>query len=489
LTFVKPSVAKGHLTWIRAPQTALGDLERMTLTAPLATPALPLADLVAKYDGPAPRYTSYPTALQFTPQVDASAYRRWLAELDVSEAVSVYLHIPFCARLCWYCGCNTRAVNRHEPVGDYVRHLLTEIDLLKRALPGRLTADAIHFGGGTPNMLSADELDAIFGRLDATFDTPGDREVAAELDPAVLTRDWVQAAAYYGLNRASVGVQNLDPQVQAAVNRKESFEEIAACVGWLRDAGVRSVNLDLMYGLPHQTTANTLSTVDAILRLRPERIALFGYAHVPWMKQHQKLLDEAALPGPAERLAQSEAAAERLVAEGYVRIGLDHFAVPTDPLAIALEQGRLRRNFQGYTTDAAQSLLGLGASAIGSLPQGYVQNVAQELGWRAAVANGDLPIARGVALTAEDRFRAEIIERLMCDLAVDLSAVCATHGRSLAELGEDLARLHPFEADGLVLRDGARLQITSPGRLVVRFVCAAFDRYFAPDGGRHSKAL
>lgn len=457
------------------------------MTLVLANPP-PLADLIARYDGRAPRYTSYPTALQFTPQVDAATYRNWLAELPAADPVSLYLHVPFCARLCWYCGCNTRAVNSHKPVGEYVALMLQELALLEAALPGRLPAGAIHLGGGTPNMLSAEELDALFGGLGRVFDLAADREVAAELDPAVLTRDWVQAAARHGLNRASLGVQNLDVEVQAAVNRKERFEEIAACVGWLREAGVGSINLDLMYGLPRQTVANTLSTIDAVLRLRPERIALFGYAHVPWMKAHQKLIDEHALPGPAERLAQAEAAAERLAAEGYVRIGLDHFALPDDELAAALAEHRLHRNFQGYTTDAARTLLGLGASAIGSLPQGYVQNLAQETDWRAAVRAGRLPIARGVALTAEDRFRGEIIERLMCDLAVDLAAASARHGRDLAELDPARAALARFEADGLVVLEGASVRVTEIGRPLVRSVCAAFDAYASPDG-RHSRTL
>ncbi|WP_347340390.1 oxygen-independent coproporphyrinogen III oxidase [Phenylobacterium glaciei] len=450
---------------------------------------LALNELIARYDGRAPRYTSYPTAVQFTPQVDAATYRGWLAALPPADPVSLYLHIPFCARLCWYCGCNTRAVNRHEPVSDYVQHLIAEAALLQDALPGRLPANAIHLGGGTPNMLAPGEMDAIFGALRRIFDIAPDAEVAAELDPAVLTRDWVRSATSHGLSRASLGVQNLSPEVQAAVNRQESFEEIAQCVAWLREFGVGSINLDLMYGLPHQTTVNTLATIDKIVTLRPERLALFGYAHVPWMKAHQQLLDEAALPGAAERLDQSEAAAERLVSEGYVRIGLDHFALPTDNLVTAQREGRLRRNFQGYTTDSAQTLLGLGASSIGSLPQGLVQNIAQELPWRNAVAAGDLPIARGVAVTGEDRFRAEIIERLMCDLAVDLAAVCGRHGRTMSDLTDELAALRAFADDGLVVRQGERLSVTDLGRLVVRSVCAVFDTYFAPEAGRHSRAL
>lgn len=451
--------------------------------------AFAIETLVAKYDGRAPRYTSYPTAVQFTPEVTADTYRRWLADLPASDPVSLYLHIPFCSRLCWFCGCNTRAINRHEPVGDYVQHLLAEIALLEKALPGTLPAEAIHFGGGTPNMLAGDELDAIFTALRRVFRFTQDVEVAAELDPASLTRDWVMAAASHGFSRASLGVQNLDPAVQAAVNRIETFEQVSSAIGWLREAKVRSVNIDLMYGLPHQTTANTLATLDRILSLRPERVALFGYAHVPWMKAHQQLIDEKALPGPAARLEQSEAAAERMVDEGYVRIGLDHFALPDDDLAVAQAQGRLRRNFQGYTTDMAGTLLGLGASAIGNLPQGYVQNIAAELGWRAAVAKGELPVARGVAITDEDLFRGEIIERLMCDLEVDLDAVCARHLRPTHELDEERAALEPFRQDGLLRMDGGRVIVSETGRLVIRSICAVFDRYFAPEAGRHSKAL
>jgi oxygen-independent coproporphyrinogen-3 oxidase len=299
----------------------------------------------------------------------------------------------------------------------------------------------------------------------------------------------VDAAAAHGLTRASLGVQNLDPQVQAAVNRFETPQQVADAVGWLRGANVRSINIDLMYGLPHQTTANTLATLDAIIAFAPERIALFGYAHVPWMKAHQKLIDEADLPGAAERLEQAESAAERLVSAGYVRIGLDHFALPDDELAQAAAEGRLHRNFQGYTTDAAPTLLGLGASSIGRLPQGYVQNASQELAWRKAVGIGRLPVARGVAFTAEDRFRGDIIEGLMCDLSADLTAAAERHGRDPAELDQAVSRLAPFLADGLVRFEDGRLQVVGDGRLVIRSICAVFDVHFDPDGGRHARSL
>lgn len=447
------------------------------------------AHLIAKYDGRAPRYTSYPTAVQFTPEVTDATYRAWLADLPVTTPVSVYLHIPFCARLCWYCGCNTRAVSRHEPVRDYVALLMTELSLLEQALPGKMTVGDIHLGGGTPNMLNAEDLATIFGGLRHVFRVAPDAEIAAELDPAVLSRDWIKAAAYHGLSRASLGVQNLAPEVQSAVNRQERFEDIAECVDDLRQAGVGSINLDLMYGLPLQTTRNTLATLDAVLTLKPERLALFGYAHVPWMKAHQQLIDETTLPGPAERLEQSQAAAERLKSEGYVQIGLDHFALPDDSLAKAAVSGKLHRNFQGYTTDLAGTLLGLGASAIGTTPGGFVQNITRELGWRHAVADGKLPIARGVAVTDEDRFRADIIERLMCDFAVDLAAACERHGRNLADLQDAIIALRGFQQDGLATWDGQQLTVTPRGRMLVRSICALFDAYLAPEAQRHAKAI
>jgi oxygen-independent coproporphyrinogen-3 oxidase len=447
------------------------------------------AALIARYDGRAPRYTSYPTAVQFTPDVDEAVYRAWLNDLPSDEPLSLYLHIPFCARLCWYCGCNSRVVRRRETIASYVRLLTAEIGLLAEAQPAPMTVSAVHLGGGSPNALAPGDIGAIFAALEGAFRLAPDMEVAAELDPTGLTRDWVAAAAARGLTRASLGVQALAPQVQRAVNRADTLDNIADAMAWLRAAGVASINLDLMYGLPHQSVENTLATLDQVLPLRPERLALFGYAHVPWMKAHQRLIDEAALPGPAERLAQSEEAEARILADGYERIGLDHFALPGDSLAIAQAEGRLRRNFQGYTTDQATTLLGLGASAIGALPGGYVQNLADEVAWRAAVGEGRLPIARGVAFTADDRLRGEIIGRLMCEFAVDLAAVCARHGVAVEALAPELARLDSFVDDGLVCRDGPRLTVTETGRRLVRSIAAVFDAYLRPDATRHSRAI
>ena len=444
--------------------------------------------LLPRHGGRAPRYTSYPTAAQFAP-LDAATYGEWLAALPADEAVSVYAHIPFCARLCWYCGCNTRVAHRGETVSDYIGLLREELALLQARLPAQLKASAIHLGGGTPNLTSVDDLAVLFGALRQVFKVAPDAEIAAEIDPAHLTPEWVRAAAFHGLTRASLGVQDLSPQVQAAVNRVEPFEVVARAARLLRAAGVASLNLDLMYGLPLQHTADVLSTLDAVLTLNPDRLALFGYAHVPWMKAHQKLISEADLADDGERLEQSEAAAERLAAAGYVRIGLDHYARPDDSLAVALREGRLHRNFQGYTTDQAHTLIGVGVSAIGQLPQGYAQNTANEVAWRKAVAEGVLPTARGVLVTAEDRFRAELIERLMCDFAVDVAAVSRRHWHD-APAGADLeATLAGLEHDGVITRQGQSIAVTELGRPFVRQVCAAFDAYLAPEALRHSRVV
>jgi oxygen-independent coproporphyrinogen-3 oxidase len=439
-------------------------------------------DLLSRYDGRAPRYTSYPTAVQFSPAVGPGTYGAWLEQLPADAPVSIYIHVPFCARLCWYCGCNTRVVNHRETISDYVGLLLREIELVVERLPAGLPVSHVHFGGGTPNMLSVDDLARVFGALRDHFEIASGAEIASELDPAQLTGEWARAAARHGLNRASLGVQDLSPAVQAAVNRHEPFEIVQRAAGYLREAGIEPLNLDLMYGLPRQRTEDVLTTLDQVLTLAPQRVALFGYAHVPWMKAHQKLIAEAELPGTVERLEQSEAAAARLRSAGYRAIGLDHFALPDDPLA----RGAVRRNFQGYTVDAAATLIGLGASSIGRTPHGFVQNQPGELAWRQAIGSGRLATVRGVATTPDDCFRGEIIERLMCDFTVDLDEVVARHR---LDLGDALERLQSHVRDGVVEIEGARVTITDLGRPFLRSVCAAFDAYLDPALIRHSVAV
>ncbi len=447
------------------------------------------SNLTEKYDLRVPRYTSYPTAPHFTSDVNDAVYRDWLGTLDPRQPLSLYFHIPFCDSMCWFCGCYTKIVNRYEPIRKYLDVLEQEIDLLADALPGRFSASHLHWGGGSPTLLAGEDWLALVGKLRERFDFADGAEIAVEMDPRDTTEDYVKALASAGVNRASIGVQDFHPDVQAAINRIQPFEVVERVCGWLRRHGISKINLDLMYGLPHQSTERVLSMVDNAVRLEPARVALFGYAHVPWMKTHQKLIDEAALPGADERWHQFEAASERLQALGYRSIGLDHFARPDDDLAIALEQGRLNRNFQGYTTDAAAVLLGLGASAIGGLPHGFAQNVSPLKEYRETIAAGRLPIARGVELSADDRLRGDIIARLMCDLAVDPQAIARQHGVDEADFSAEFTRLEPLVADGVVVVDGDRITVTADGRPLVRLVAAAFDAYLEHGEQRHSRAV
>lgn len=436
---------------------------------------LTTAALIERYDAHAPRYTSYPTAAQFTPAVGANQWGDWLGQAPRDAAVSLYLHIPFCQRLCWYCGCNTRAMNRAPVISSYVDLLLREAELVLARMEGPVRVGSIHLGGGTPNMLTPADLERLFAGLAQRFDLGDCFEIAAELDPEVLTPEWIEAAGRIGLSRASLGVQDLSPQVQAAVNRPETFESIQRNVDLLRAQGVVSINLDLMYGLPLQTVENLINTLGLVTTLSPERIALFGYAHVPWMKPHQKLINEADLPGPEARFEQSQSAARYLSAKGWQAIGLDHFALPHDAMAAAARAGRLKRNFQGYTTDEAPLLIGLGASSISRSPRGYVQNCSGERDWRMAVEAGELPVARGVALVARDAFFAEIIERLMCDFVVDVAVVARRHRRDVDETAEAWPLMERFIQDGLVEVHDRMVVVTPLGRPFVRAVCAAFD--------------
>ncbi len=446
-------------------------------------------ELLEKYGRPVPRYTSYPTAPNFVETVDARTYQDWLEAIGMDEPLSLYLHVPFCDSLCWFCGCHTKIVNRYSPVAAYVDALGKEIDLVADIIGSRAPVGHLHFGGGSPTILRGDDFAGLMDRLRRRFEFLPEAEIAIEIDPRGMTREAVTGLAVAGVSRVSIGVQDIDPQVQRAVNRIQPLAVTERLIDWCRGAGITGVNIDLMYGLPRQTAHGVAQTASRIAGLGADRIALFGYAHVPWMKRHQRLIDEAALPDIAERWRQAAAAAKVLGEAGYIAVGLDHYAARDDPLAHAMKRGRLRRNFQGYTLDEARVLLGFGASAIGDTGGGYVQNLASIGGYVKTISAKRLATARGIALSADDRLRRGVIERLMCDLEVDLGRHCHAFGANTGLLDKELAALRPLIDDGLVEMRGYEVRVTERGRPLVRVVASIFDRYLTKGSGRHSLAV
>lgn len=447
---------------------------------------LPIAEM---FSAKVPRYTSYPTAPHFHAGIDARAYGAWLGSIPQDQPLSLYVHIPFCDTLCWFCGCHTTAVTSYKPVTDYCALLLQEMELVTRALQTRRRVNHIHWGGGSPTMLRIPEISRLNEAIRGHFDVAPDAEFGIEIDPRGLEPSAVKALKTAGVTRASIGLQDCDPKVQRAINRVQSDEETTQAIFLLREAGIASLNIDLVYGLPHQTLASWEKTLDFALRLDPDRLAVFGYAHVPQFKKHQALIPEDALPDIELRFQLAELARHHLCAHGYVAVGLDHFAKPHDSLAEAAVSQSVTRNFQGYSTDHAPALIGLGASAIGSLPDGYVQNPATVPSYRAALAKGALPVARGVALSTDDRLRRAIIERLMCHLEVDLDEVSASFAMPNADFSEALEVLAPLAADGVISFDRGKLTISPAWRSATRLVCAAFDQYLARGPARHSVSV
>lgn len=439
--------------------------------------------LLAYAERQAPRYTSYPTAPHFSAQIGDGDVQRWLGDIASDAPLSLYLHVPYCRQLCWYCGCNTYAARRDEPVLDFVDALLLEIDLISAAIGGRKVIE-IHWGGGTPNILSPDQFLLIVERLRRRFDIEASAHHAIELDPRYVDAARARAYVEAGVNRASLGVQDLNDRVQQAIGRIQPLSVVQHAVAELRGVGIAEVSMDLMYGLPHQSADDLRNSIRSAAAMNPNRIALFGYAHVPWFKKRQRLIAENALPGAAERFAQAEAARLELTALGYVAIGLDHFALPTDSLAIAAQAGELRRSFQGYVVQEASAIIGFGPSAISTLPHGYAQNASEPGAWGRAVAEGKLSIARGHELSDDDRIRRRLIEEIMCDFVGDLRPL----GGAVA-CADALASLSPMFADGLVRVGDDRLWLSVDAQPFCRLVAMAFDVYANRGAARHSRAV
>lgn len=445
------------------------------------------ARTVAAYDKPVPRYTSYPTAAQFEPSVGPAEHAAWLAGLG-SRSAAFYLHVPFCRRLCFYCACHTVAMNRQDTLEDYAAALMHELELVAKAAPD-VVIGSVQWGGGTPSQLGAARLVSVGHRLTALFDVRADREMSMEADPRFCDEALADAMVTLGITRVSFGVQDFDVAVQQAINRLQSPEITAAALQRLRRAGIRHFNIDLVYGLPQQTLQTLSRTLDTAIALAPDRFAVFGYAHVPWMKPRQKLIDDATLPDATARAAMADLVEERLLAAGYVKVGLDHYARSGDSLARAAATHRLRRNFQGYVADESPWVVGIGASAISCLPQGYTQNVVQAGSYAQAIAQGGLATVRGIAWSAADRLRGDIINELMCHFEADLGEICHRHGTTLQPLLSDVAALPALIGDGLAALDGTRLSVTERGRPLVRSVCAAFDRHYTGGEGRHARGI
>ncbi len=430
-----------------------------------------------------PRYTSYPPANRFHDGIGETDYRRWLGEVGGGDTLSLYVHVPFCRVLCWYCGCHTMVANRAEQVERYLAALVGEADRVAGAMTASAPVAHLHFGGGTPNLLTPDQFRSVMEHLRSRFAFAADAEVAVEVDPRSLTDGHVASFAECGVGRVSLGVQDISPEVQRLINRVQPLELVEGAVERLRKAGIDAINIDLMYGLPGQSVDHVVRSAAAMAALKPDRFAVFGYAHVPWFKKHQRAIDESRLPRGAQRLEQAEAVAVALSDAGYRAIGLDHFARPDDPLALAQARGELRRNFQGYTVDPATVLIGLGASSIGSMRQGFIQNEPHLGRYEAAIGEGRLPVVRGLALSDDDRLRSAVIERLMCNLEVDLGSF----GQGM--LSDALSLLTPLRDDDLVEIDGSTVRVTPAGRPYVRNVAACFDAGHQASPARHSVAV
>lgn len=436
----------------------------------------------------APRYTSYPTAPHFHQGIDAAVVEGWIAAIPQGERLSLYIHVPFCDRLCWFCACHTKQTKHYKPVASFLERLHEEIPMVGAMVGDKGQIASLHFGGGSPTLVAPDDMRILMAALRRHFTFLPDASISVEIDPNDMDEGRLDAFADIGMTRASLGIQDFDEKVQKAINREQSFEDTKAVIDGLRAKQIASVNLDILYGLPHQSVASVTATVEKVLSLRPERIALFGYAHVPWFKKHQTMIDEAVLPGPDERLAQSLAAAEMIASAGYETIGLDHFALPGDSLAIAAKTGKLKRNFQGYTDDGAHTLIGLGPSSISRYRQGYAQNITATGEYQRRIGEGRLATERGVAFSDDDRLRAWVIERLMCDFAFCGKEAKALFGQAAMPVLAQAARMTGETPQSLRSEDD-RFVVPEDQRPLVRLVAARFDAYLARGTGRHSAAV
>lgn len=455
------------------------------------------SELVNRYGVEGPRYTSYPTALQFREGLDADAYDLAVASSAAALAghpLSLYVHIPFCSSPCFYCGCNKVVTRRPDQIQAYVRHLLAEIALRAPIFKRARVIEQMHFGGGTPSYLPQRDLIEIIHSLDGRFGLTRDpgRDYSLEIDPRGIDRDAIRVLATLGFNRISLGVQDFDPKVQQAINRVQPEDTVIRAFEAARQAGFGSINVDLIYGLPRQTRSSFARTLKRTLALRPDRIAVYGYAHMPAAFKAQRQIRAADLPDRGERLALLQLTVETLCSSGYDYIGMDHFALPSDSLAVAARNGTLHRSFQGYTTHADRDLVNLGVSAIGRVGNLYIQNHKTLKAYGEALERGRLPVHRGVHMTQDDLIRGAVIQQIMCRSALEFETIEDRFGIRFAEyFGSELAKLESLAADGLIEQSPGGMSLTAAGRLLMRNVAMVFDAYLRSPGSppRMSSAI
>jgi oxygen-independent coproporphyrinogen-3 oxidase len=438
-------------------------------------------DLIRKYDKAGPRYTSYPTAPQFSADFDESHLQRAIARSNhemIPKALSLYIHIPFCDTICYYCACNKIITKDHSVTPEYIQLLDREMQMISPQFDRDRELEQLHLGGGTPTFLSQDEMIQLMGLIDESFNVSPDCEMSIEIDPRKVTNDSIQMLANMGFNRISLGVQDFDPRVQEAVNRVQPYAMVRERLEAARQAGVESVNMDLIYGLPHQSVESFSATLDKVIDLRPDRLSVFNYAHLPERFKPQRRIEEGDLPQPAEKLNILQMMVERLQLAGYVYIGMDHFALEDDSMVKAQQDGTLQRNFQGYSTHADTDLVPIGVSSIGLVGDSYSQNSSNIDDYRQKIMAGRLPVVRGLTMSADDRLRKQVINQLICHFRLDIPLFEKQWGINFKKyFSAEFKQLREMEREGLLQLDPNSIMVEPKGRFLIRNICMVFDAY------------
>lgn len=448
-------------------------------------------NIILKYDKQIPRYTSYPTAPHFKQASDDQLYRNWLKEIPYNSAISLYFHIPFCEKLCWYCGCNTQIINHYSPVERYLTYLKKEISLISDLISDKnIKICHIHFGGGSPTIIDPQNFEDLFFHIRKNFDILPNAEIAIEVDPRNIDEEKVKIYKKVGINRVSFGVQDFDLNVQKLINRVQPFELVEKICNLFRKYNINNINFDFIYGLPGQNVKIITKNIDLIQKLNPDRIAFFGYAHVPWVKKYMRFIKDEDLPNAKDRIDLYNIIAQNLHKIGYEAIGLDHFAKKNSDIILKLKNKKLKRNFQGYSTDNANILIGMGISSISYLPSGYGQNNTKNIPYPKLIDEGKLPISKIIKITKEDKIRKLIIDEIMCYLAVDLNDFIKEFNLKSNYFNQELQNLKELESENLIIINDKKITINPKTPQIARVAASFFDEYF--DNGvnnRHSRAI